>query len=274
MTVAVIGKNSFLARALYKTAGAAQDTDGWRFLSHDEALADHGWTQGLRAVVNFAFAPQMSACGYDAALDVDTQLAQLVTGGAAHYVMISSRKVYGASARPVALREDGPVHPDSPYGAAKLAIEASLEDTLGQERLSIIRPSNIFGVEPGRKTFFGMALTRLLDEGKIVYDFNPDVPRDFLSVWRFSADLMRILNAPQAGVFNLGAGFGTACGDIASWLMEGYGRGELVVADDVTKDAFWMDMTKTRAAYGLDAYSPEDQKADCLRVGKALKDQG
>lgn len=265
MSIVVIGKNSFLARA----AAAHPGCDGWVFLSHDEALADKGWTRGADCVINFAFDPALHQ-GYDAQQDVDAKIADSI-GRNTHYIMMSSRLVYDTAKPGLTFHETDRPAPDTPYGATKLRIENNLIEGLGLARVTILRLGNIFGDEYGRKSFFGMALTRLKDEGKIVFDIAPDSKRDFLSAQRFARALEKIVATPQGGIFNLGSGIGVAAADIAAWLILGYGQGEAVYTDKKTQGQFRLDMSKTRKSFGLEEVTSEDLQADVMECGRRLK---
>lgn len=264
MAIVVIGKNSFLAQNLRDYVG---DRPDWMFLTREEALADNGWLPRASAVINFAFSPHMMAQGYIAQEDIDSKIAQLIAAHAhIHYIMISTRKVYPSAVEAMSLCEDMPPAPDTAYGAAKYEVEQKLAQILPPSRLTIIRPSNIFGREVGRKTFMGYAVTRLLSEGRIVYDFNPDVMRDFLGVRKF-CEIIAIISAhPRAGIYNAGAGFGIPCRQIAQWLIAARGAGELAVSNNESRDGFWLDMAKTNAAFGLAPYDKLALEQDCRLV--------
>lgn len=214
----------------------------------------------------------MRTGGYSASADFDSRLAHVLKEGDCRYIMLSSRMVYGPSVHDdSSLHEVDILHPDTPYGHAKMAVEKSLLDILGPERLTVLRISNVFGFEPERRSFFGMAQTRLMNEGKIVYDMSPLARRDFISVRNFACALIKIASAPHPGTYNLGSGFGLETGRIAEWLIEGYGAGELVVNKFSYSDQFWLDMGLTRKAFEIPVLSPEDLHADCLECGRMLK---
>lgn len=259
MTLIAVGKSSFLARAV-----AAKNPPGWVFLSHEEALGNTAWTRDAGCVVNFAFSPRLRTENYMASEDIDSRLLALAP---AKYIMLSTRMVYGPADG--TLDETHAAQPNTAYGANKLLVEQALQ-ARAADRVTILRLSNIFGHEYGRSTFFGHALTTLKDKGEIAFDMNPDQQRDFLSVWRFADMLLTVTENPHAGVFNLGSGTGTACGDIARWLIEGYGAGKLVVNDSGKKDEFRLDTTKLRKAYDLPIVMTQDIKQDCIAVGKNL----
>ncbi|MCB9979316.1 MAG: NAD-dependent epimerase/dehydratase family protein [Rhodospirillales bacterium] len=266
MSVVAIGSTSFMAGAVQRCPAAS----GWRFLRHAEALADLDWIDGASCVVNFALDPQVRAGVVTDATNIDARIAREIFARRSDlsYVMLSSRMVYG---RPGLLREDDPCSPVNPYGKGKLSVEESLRAALPPENLTILRIANVFGFEPGRKSFFGMALTRLRDEGKIVYDMSPLVRRDFLFVDRFATILSAICAAPRPGVFNLGSGVGLETGLIAQDLIAGYGRGILEVTAFGQGDDFTLDMTKTNATWGLTPMDRDAVRADILACGRRLR---
>lgn len=259
MTLIAVGKSSFLARAV-----AAKKPPGWVFLSHEEALSDTTWTRGADCVVNFAFSPRLRSGNYEASEDIDSQLLALTP---AKYIMLSTRMVYGPAGGK--LDETNAPQPNTAYGTNKLLVEQALQ-AKAADRVTILRLSNIFGHEYGRSSFFGHALTTLKDKGEIVFDMNPAQQRDFLSVWRFADMLLAVAQNPVAGVFNVGSGIGTACGDIATWLIEGFGAGRLAVNDSGKRDEFHLDTAKLRNTYALPVVTAEDIRQDCIAVGKNL----
>ncbi len=264
MTTVVIGQSSFMAGVVREKA-----PEDWLFLSHKDALSRTDWAEKAQCVINFSFDPTLRTEGYIQSADIDSRLAKMIKG---HYIMLSSRMVYGSSAdEGRGMREDDPLNPVNPYGCAKLAIEKSLRDILGPERLTVLRMSNVFGFEPDRRSFLGMAQTRLSTEKKIVYDMSPLVRRDFIAVWRFADSLIKIAAVPQPGIYNLGAGFGVETGLIAEWLIEGYGAGELVINKFSHADQFWLDMEKTNRTFKIESFVPEDLREDCLGCGRMLK---
>lgn len=268
MTIVVVGKSSFLAQSV-KAHPLCTD---WVFLSHKEALSDPQWLDEAECVINFSFPSAFKTQGYDAENDIDTLLAGMIRKHPLiHYIMLSSRMVYSESEDNAGFKEGQPERPVSLYGQAKLSIEKSLLSILGEKCLTILRLSNIFGHESGRHTFFGTALTTLLNEKKIFLDIAPDNERDFLAVWRFAEALIKIAGNPVPGLYNLGTGFGTGCGLIAQWLIEGYGEGELIITNTSKKGHFWLDMTKTRAAFGLEEITADLLQKDCIECAQNLR---
>jgi dTDP-4-dehydrorhamnose reductase/UDP-glucose 4-epimerase len=188
--------------------------------------------------------------------------------------MASSRLVYGHDPHHFNLTERHPVKPQSIYARNKLTTELNLQTTLPPERLTILRLANVFGHEINRDLFFGRMLTRLKENNKIIFNMSPECLRDFYPVWTLADALNVITAAPQGGIYNLGSGFGTACGDIADWVMEGYGSGRLDVLDHAMNDQYWLDITKAKATWkNLPVVTPEGLKEACMDCGQWLRTQ-
>lgn len=268
MSVVVIGKTSFLARSVRERLG----NNGWLYLTHDEALSGRSWIENAACVVNFALHPALKTDPYREAADIDLQLARMIASHPAHYIMASSRLVYGHDQHHFNLGENHSVNPEGVYGRNKLVTERNLLLALPRERLTILRLANVFGHEIHRSLFFGRMLTRLKEQGKIIFNMSPESLRDFFAVWHLADALQIIAARPHGGIFNLGSGFGTACGDIADGVIEGYGSGRLDVLDHNLSDQYWLDITKARTAWpDLPVITPEILRHDCIDCGQWLR---
>ncbi|MGD0632161.1 MAG: NAD(P)-dependent oxidoreductase [Terracidiphilus sp.] len=266
MTIVAVGKSSFIARELAKNP----ITRAWLFLSHREALSQPSWLENATVVVNFSFPPHFKTQAYDAPSDVDSCLARRIGTRPVHYIMLSTRMVYGQRDENFDLKEDQVPQPSNFYGVSKLEVEKSLHSILGPDRLTILRLSNIFGLERGRASFFGKMMETLASSKKIVFDMGAATQRDFFPVRRLSDVLPQIVARPVAGVFNIGAGFATKCGDIASWLIEGYGAGRLEITNPAVRDQFSLDVSKAQRTWNLQPFSPGALREDVMEFGKTL----
>lgn len=264
MSIVIVGKNSMMGREMQRHFTGA----GWLFLDHKQALSDLSWADDAQCVVNFAFSPALRHHEYDAEQDIDLKLARTINPHC-HYIMISSRAVYGPGVSN-RLFETNPPKPQTLYGQNKWHIEQQLNDLIG-DRLTTLRCANIFGHEYGRHSFFGMALTNLKNMGEIVFDMNPEVRRDFMAVWHVARAVGIIAKTPKAGLYNLGSGYGTACQDIASWIIKGYGKGDLISTSDERRDDFYLDMEKTHTTFKLPLISRAALEQDCYDCGVKLK---
>jgi UDP-glucose 4-epimerase len=263
-TVLVVGRNSFLAGHFLSIGkpGAV------RAVAHD-AIDCPGLLDGVGCVVSFARHPLLGRDGYRPdEMDPDLRLALALGDRPIAYLMLSSRKVYAPGADP--LSEASPPGPTDAYGRHKLEVEGRLRALLG-ERLTILRLANVFGYErtPGRRTFLSVALDRLRRESRIVLDMSPFVERDFLPAEACARVFARIAARPPGGILNVGSGIGLQAGKLALWIIEGYGRGELVASSPEEKDPFVLDIGRLAGLYG----SPttfEEIRERCIAIGRRL----
>ncbi len=264
--ILLFGAGSFIAQALQAALPAALV----RPASHAE-LDRPDLLDGIATVVNCAKHPAIGSAHYElATMDPDLALARRIGERPIRYVMLSSRKVYAPADAPLA--ETAALGPQDGYGRHKLAAEEALRAELG-ERLTILRLANIFGDErwPGRRTFLALVLNRLAETGTIRFDMSPFVARDFLPVARCAALLARIAREPPGGVLNIGSGIGLPTGRLALWIIEGFGRGELVVARPDETDSFVLDVARLQAAYGP-VCSLAELAETCRAIGRRLAD--
>lgn len=268
MSILVIGQSAFLAQPLQNIAGS----DNWHFIDHQPALDSGKWPEGVTSVINFACDPIVLQGEYS---DLDHKYAKIAQEHGASYIMLSSRTVYGLPEKPATLTEkQNFFNMITPYGHAKRLIENDLRENF--ENVTILRLGNIFGFEyqseNPRSTFFGTMLQSLKEKGSINFSMNGLTQRDFLPLSHFTRSVALISSAPQSGIFNLGAGFGTACGDIARWIIQGYGEGGLAAEEGSIIDSFVLDMMKTNTTYNLDTIDTADIKKACIKIGEQLKE--
>jgi UDP-glucose 4-epimerase len=261
----VVGRHSFLARHFL---ALLPEEDRVRAVDHHE-IDRPDLLDDIDCVLNFARHPLAASADYrPEAMDPDLRLARRVGDRPVRYVMLSSRKVYAPAAAPLA--ETSPSGPTDAYGRNKLAAEEALHAALG-ERLTVLRLANIFGYErePGRRTFLAILLDRLLREGQIRYDMSPFVERDFLPVEDCARLLAQVAAEPPGGVLNVGSGIGLPTGRLALWIIEGFGRGELVIETPRENDGFVLDIARLRSRYGAPC-TLEQLRARCLALGRRL----
>lgn len=242
----VVGRSSLLAHEF-----AARHPDVvLRVLGHAD-VDDAAAYAGARCVVNFAFAPALESMDYDAALDVDRRIGAQAARLGLHYVMISSRRVYARAAQWNAA-ESLPVPGMDAYGRSKARVETVLRERLG-DRLTVLRPGNVIAYDPvaGRRRFAAYLQSQLLAQGRILLTVDPAARRDLVPVEFFCRVVREAALQGQAGVFNVGAGRATRVGDAARWLLEGYGRGELLGEAAQPPDEFQLDCNRLRDVFGL-----------------------
>jgi UDP-glucose 4-epimerase len=259
----VVGQGSFIAAHFLKACEQPVKAVGHEALGHPDLL------HGIGRVISFARHPSLGSEDYrTATMDPDLRLAERIAGRGIDYVMLSSRKVYAPSTKPLA--ETDPTAPWDLYGRHKLAAEHALQELLGP-RLTILRLANVFGYErgPARRTFFSLTLDQLARDGRIRFDMSPFTPRDFLPVEACARVLARIVAAPPGGVLNVGSGIALPTGRLALWVLEGYGRGELVIGSPRERDLFALDVSRLTSSYGQPC-SFDDLREACLDLGRRL----
>lgn len=263
--ILVIGKNSFLAKAFISHNNRKFDCTS---ISHDEDLRALD-LEDFSSVLNMAYDPDYFKMPYTAERDFDLQVAQSVAGRGPHFFMLSTRKIYGARA-PFPADENAPVAPTDQYGTNKAVTENAVRALLGS-KCTILRIANVFGFELGRHTFFGIALSTLKRENRILLDVSPFTPRDFLSVDSFAEMLGKTVAESPAGIFNMGSGRAYPIGQISLWILEGFGSGELVINSPAERDSFLLDSTKLYEVIGCERNSVIDVRTRCLEIGRRLK---
>jgi UDP-glucose 4-epimerase len=263
--ILVIGKNSFLAsNFIARNSGKFEITS----VSHNEDLNAMDLDE-FSCAVNMAYDPDYFKTEYAASRDFDVYVARALKGKRPHFFMMSSRKVYGP-VPPFPVDESAPLAATDHYGANKAITEAKVQEILGSN-CTILRIANIFGFEMERHTFFGIALSRLKWENRIVLDVSPFTMRDFLPVESFADMLGRVIEACPGGIFNMGSGNATPIGQIALWVIEGYGSGELVVNATGERDGFLLSCEKLDKAIGP-VKSGIDIRDSCIEIGRRLRD--
>jgi UDP-glucose 4-epimerase len=260
----VVGSTSYLAghfseatKDHFSVVGAPRFENIDRHPQHDDVF------------LNFSTAPDYLNKPYDPRCDVDLQIAQRLKNTPAHFVMMSTRMVYGPGEGRT-LRETASPDPRSNYAQNKLESENRVLEILG-DKCTVLRLSNIFGMEYGRRTFAGDALTSLKNNGKIYLDIRKDVFRDFLPVQTFTKMLCNFVASPASGTYNLGSGHKTSVGEIANWFVEGYGFGEVEVTEDRNFDSFCLDVSKIGNIIDVNVTKNEIEQF-AKQAGRELKD--
>jgi len=220
------------------------------------------------AVLNMAYDLRYRRAAYDIAFDFDREVAARAARHGVHFVMMSTRRVYGAAGS-APIPETALTAPIDEYGRNKLITEQAILDLSGG-RCTILRLANAFGFEPGRHTFFGVALDNLRYRKRITLDANPFVRKDFFPLPDCADAIVSVLRKNPTGIFNLGYGTATEIGRIAMWLIEGYAEGELLVTSTEERDGFLLDSSKLRALVNMP--KPSSSIRDyCIEIGNRLR---
>ena len=266
--IILLGGGSFIARAVAQAA-LERGVESLR-LSHDAPL------DALTAsdcLVNFAISPPYRAGDTAPSADCDLKAAQVAAEAGAWFGMLSTRRVYDAAHRWNASEKQPALGDETPYGRNKARTEKAVCEAL-QDRAGIFRLSNVFGYEYDpehrRRSFLATLLTTLKRENRIVFDMHPDTRRDFISVEGCANLLLDRILDRTTGIYNLGSGAPLRCGDLADWIMDGYGQGRLESGDHPVHDEFFLDMSKWNGAFG--PVAGFDLQSYCTFLGRKLRD--
>lgn len=184
-----------------------------------EALKPH--LQECDTLVHFASASTPASSAQDPVSEITANvlptiklLQELQNYRDKHFIYISSAgTVYGN--QPPPLHEQLPLQPTSYYGAGKATIEIFLRafQLRGNNKVTIVRPTNIYG--PGQKLKKNFGLIRTILE-KVKTGDGVDIwgdgtaARDYLHIDDFSAALLSLLRQRDKladfAVFNVGCG--------------------------------------------------------------------
>ena len=266
--IILLGRGSFIAKAVAKAA--TERAVDYLALTHDAAL------DGLTpddCLINFSIAPAYRTAAYDAAADLDLRAASLAARADSHFIMLSTRRVYGQNHKWNSSETAEACGDQTTYGQNKATSEKKISTMMGRQA-GIFRLSNIFGYEyepkRPRKSFAGILLGSLKNQSKILFDMSAKTRRDFLPV-EICADLLldRALDR-TTGIYNLGSGFPVSCGSIADWICKGYGGGALICEPDEIRDEFYLNTGKWRADFGLQ-FDQSALQEYCIALGRRLK---
>jgi GDP-4-dehydro-6-deoxy-D-mannose reductase len=145
----------------------------------------------------------------------------------AHLVCLSSAAVYGQPGEEaMPLAEEAPAAPVSPYGEAKLEMEAFCREAEGSSglRVVVVRAFNLIG--PGQPPFnAASSLARQIAEaergGQAVVELllgNPDAARDLIDVRDGARALVELSSRGAVGTFNLCSGQAHTVAELAAVL--------------------------------------------------------
>lgn len=269
MRLVVVGPGSFIAQHVISEAKAS-DIE-LLTLERDSDLS--GVLQQTDTVANFALNPAYKTQAYDEALDRDLVVARAAASASARFMMLSTRKVYAQTSAWNA-RETTPCDgDDSDYGRNKAETEKRILNVPGL-RAAVFRLSNICGYQyrPAvpRPCFFGTMQAGLKATGTIRFDMDASTRRDFLPVESCARALISAFMRPVDGIYNLGAGFAVQCGDVAAWIIEGFGSGNLVVETPDVRDEFYLNMDKWEAVFGCCPLRRDELRTYCVEIGRRL----
>ena len=243
--VLVVGENSFIGNALCNIK--RPDIEFYKVSHKDFDKIDLPF---FDTVVGCAINPEYRDTRYSTAADFDFHVASKSYKSGCHFVMLSTRKIYGSHSELKIFKETDPTDPFDHYSVNKLRTETRIIDNFGDQS-TIIRGSNLFGFEYGRNSFFGYLMNSLVKTGEIVYNIHPSTKRDFIHVDDSARVISEVCVKRPHGVYNLGAGEGTSIGLLGAYLVQGYGKGNIRFTSEEFKEQFILDTSKLTDALGM-----------------------
>jgi nucleoside-diphosphate-sugar epimerase len=159
--------------------------------------------------------------------------------------------------------EDSPINPVDFYSENKFITEEKIRNNL--EKYTILRGTNVFGNEYGRKSFMGFCLTQLKDNDKIIFNISGDIKRDFVHVDEVSRILKKVCSVGKNDTYNLSSGYGLTISDISKLLIAGKGSGEFECSGPIL-DQFILSNYKL--CHDFDLSVKKEYTYDILMIGK------
>lgn len=266
MSVLVVGRG-FLGRAIAAALGPAG-----RLVGH-EAADDPRLLDGIATIVWAGRHPALGTPAWRLEEDREPHLAERAVRCGVAFLSLGSRKVYAAASRPLA--EDAPLGPSDLYGRQKLLLEERLS-AIPALRLARLRVANVFGFErePGRRSFLTQLLATLARDGEVRLDASPFTPRDFLPVEAAAGWIAKLALEPPAGIVNVGSGVALPIGRLALAVIEGFGRGRLVVESPDERDGFVLAVERLRTLLPEAVIEESAILEAARRVGRRLAAEG
>ena len=256
--ILLVGKNSFICNQLLLELSNTNMVD---CISHQNV--DDVKCNDYDSIINCSIHPDYRNQSYSLDKDMDLKISRKFSG---HFIMLSSRKVYGSNDNLLIYSEDSPINPNDYYGWNKSVTEKILDTE--HDNHTILRASNVFGFEYQRKSYMGFLMNQLKDKGHIEIDVSPFTTRDFINVKDVAFLVNLVVEKQIKGTYNLSSGFGEMVGYTAEYLIKGYGGGNLISKSKERKDQFIINNQKLLNA--LDVNMEFDIENQMIKLGEQL----
>ncbi len=252
--VVIVGADSYLANGLEK-----------HFLNWEvNNLFFYNWEKNkdiLRradCIINFSISPDFSEKIVPATSSIDYKISQTIKDTNAHFIFISSRKVYGSSNTCKCFTESTPLKQSDFYSINKIALERELQN-IKNLNLSILRVANIIGepvLRKNYKTFIGWICENFLANKKLKVSQNSQAKKDFITKEFLHKSIYSIAQNKICEVLNISSGFATSINEVLSGYV-GAKNLELNGENLPCADQFILDNTRLKKLTGL-SISKED----------------
>ena len=256
--ILLVGKNSFIGNHLLIDLSITNMVDCISHLNIDDVKYND-----YDVIINCSIHPDYRNQSYSFDKDMDLKISRKFSG---HFIMLSSRKVYGTNDNLLSYTEEFQINPSDYYGWNKSTTEKLLD--MEHDNHTILRASNVFGFEYQRKSYMGFLMNQLKNKGNIEIDISPFTTRDFINVEDTSKLINLVVEKEIKGTYNLSSGVGEMVGYTADYLIKGYGSGSLISKSKERKDQFILDNKKLLNALNIDIeFDIENQ---IIKLGEQL----
>jgi UDP-glucose 4-epimerase len=212
------------------TVGDATDADLLRRIGAEDGPFDHCFNL---AVIPLPHSLEWPRENVDRNVAMTTAVCELGRAGAyGRLVQFSSSEVYG-TALTAPMDEHHPMHPHTPYAAAKAAtdlVALSYARTFGLD-VVVVRPFNTYGERQNDGAYAGLipAVVRAVLAGEqVTIDGDGEQTRDMTYVLDTVHGTLAAAVAAEVGgeTFNLGAGEEVSVNELVRLLLEALGRAD------------------------------------------------
>ena len=253
--VLIVGKNSFIGTSLSNV----KDGNEFNRISYDQ-LYDVN-LKDYDVVVNCSLHPNFKSSIYHHAIDIDYDVSHKAYESGCHYVMLSTRKIYGSSTVLKRYNEESEENPYDHYSENKLKAEKKILSQFG-DRATVIRGSNLFGYEPNRNSMMGYFLNQLDKDGVIRYNIISTTSKDIIHVDDATKIISMICTQKPLGLYNLGTSFAYSMLNIGIFLLDGFNNhmieDRLKCEGEVYGEQFVLDTKKICSTLNIETPSVQD----------------
>ena len=198
-------------------------------------------------VINCSYQKELDSRNFEINACFDSKVLKSLPQNT-NYVMLSSRKVYPSkyqwNANEKVKINENKIQDN--YGKNKFLLEKLSYDLIGHERCLILRLPNIFGYSVNgrsKKTFFYEMYDNLVKKKYVKFDFNKHTKRDFMYANDLGLVINELIKRNANGIYNCGYGKPITCNELAKYLIDALGYGNIIDTDKI-KDEFFLDTTK------------------------------
>ena len=170
-------------------------------------------------IVNFSNSKNFYEKGYSKKNDRNLKIANIIKNSKTIFFLLSSRVVYSPKLN---LSEKSKLAPINTYGQNCLKSEKYCKDKL-KRRLVILRLSNVFGYEIGKKKKPSLVsiILKGVKKKKIIFDNNYYLIKDFLPIKLLCLYFEKLFLFNGEGIFNVGSGIPFPVNKFVNFIIDG-----------------------------------------------------